>query len=123
MARAAAKRRLIGISGEIPRLDDSERTIVVKLSVQIPVEIGSDVGAGIREAIDCLLETGLVITTWLATYSSHGLNSGTPNAAKSLTLRVTSVRSLASAVAVTHPNWVTSTHKFARCTPIKRRAN
>ena len=50
-----------------------------------------------REVTDSLLETRLVITTWLVTYSSHGLNSGTPNAAKSLTLRVTSVRSLASA--------------------------
>lgn len=50
----------------------------------------------------------------LATYSSHGLNSGTPNAAKSLTLRVTSVRSLASAVAPKKPSITDS------ATPLRR---
>jgi hypothetical protein len=34
---------------------------------------------GIEEQTS-LLETGLGIMTWSATYSSQGLNSGTPNA-------------------------------------------
>ena len=51
--------------------------------------------------------------TWSATYSSHGLNSGTPNDVKSVTLRVTSVRSLASAVAAKKPSIMDSA--TARC--------
>jgi hypothetical protein len=47
-------------------------------------------------------------------YSSHGLNSGTPNGVKSLTLRVTSVRLLANAVAAKKPSITDS------ATPLRR---
>src|SRR5258708_8579463 len=43
-----------------------------------------------------------------AAYSSHGLNSGTSNDAKSLTLRVTSVRPLPTAVAAKNPSMTES---------------
>ena len=49
-----------------------------------------------------------------AAHSSHGLSNGTPNDSKSLTLRVTSVRSLTSAVAAKKPS-ITD-----RATPLRR---
>src|SRR6202022_5070601 len=67
------------------------------------LKYGSAVGAVIREITDLLARNRAGDHTWLAAYSSHGLNSGTPNDIKSLTLRVTSVRSLASGVAAKKP--------------------
>lgn len=58
-------------------------------------------------------------TTWSVTYSSHGLNSGTLNDVKSLTLRVTSVRSLASAVAAKKPSMTDSATPLRRLSAIR----